>query len=89
MLDRRNRNPYTSAEFHVPAMVNPRMAAFTLPALSTIEARNEHRDMLRRLGAGRDMLWIAELSESMAARNHRAIWGGAERPQRGRRHQLG
>jgi len=34
MLDRRDRNPYTGAEFPVPAIVNPRMAAFTLPALS-------------------------------------------------------
>ena len=34
MLDRRDRNLYTGAEFPVPAIVNPRMAAFTLPALS-------------------------------------------------------
>jgi len=61
MLDRRDRNPYTGAEFPVPAIVNPRMAAFTLPALSNAEARNQHRDMLRRLGAARDTLWIAEL----------------------------
>jgi hypothetical protein len=75
MLDRRDRNPYTGAEFPVPAIVNPRMAAFTLPALSTAEARNQHRDMLRRLGAARDTLWIAELTDSMAERNRRAIWG--------------
>ena len=30
MLDRRDRNPYTGAEFPVPAIVNPRMAAFTV-----------------------------------------------------------
>jgi hypothetical protein len=64
MLDRRDRNPYTGAEFPVPAIVNLRMAAFTLPALSTAEARNQHRDMLRRLGAARDTLWIAELTDS-------------------------
>ena len=56
MLNQRDRNPYTGAEFPVPAIVNPRMAAFTLPALSTAEARNQHRDMLRRLGAARDTL---------------------------------
>ncbi|MCA3332614.1 MAG: hypothetical protein INF63_16440, partial [Roseomonas sp.] len=65
MLDRRDRNPYTGAEFSVPAIVNPRMAAFTLPALSTAEARIQHRDMLRRLGAARDTLWIAELTDTM------------------------
>ncbi len=80
MLDRRDRNPYTGAEFPVPAIVNPRMAAFTLPALSTAEARNQHRDMLRRLGAARDTLWIAELSDSMAERNRRAIWGAMNVP---------
>ncbi len=57
------------------AIVNPRMAAFTLPALSTTEARNQHRDMLRRVGAARDTLWIAELGDSLAERNRRAIWG--------------
>jgi hypothetical protein len=56
------------------------MAAFTLPALSTAEARNQHRDMLRRLGAARDMLWIAELGDSMAERNRRAIWGAMNAP---------
>jgi hypothetical protein len=59
----------------VQAIVNPRMAAFTLPALSTTEARNQHRDMLRRVGAARDTLWIAELGDSLAERNRRAIWG--------------
>ncbi|MFM7612225.1 MAG: hypothetical protein ACKO9A_25535, partial [Alphaproteobacteria bacterium] len=77
---RRDRNPYTGAEFPVPAIVNPRMAAFTLPALSTAEARNQHRDMVRRLGAARDTLWIAELTDSMAERNRRAIWGAMNAP---------
>jgi hypothetical protein len=35
MLDRRDRNPYTGAAFPDPSIVNLRMAAFTLPALST------------------------------------------------------
>ncbi len=80
MLDRRDRNPYTGAEFSVPAIVNPCTAAFTLPALSTTEARNQHRDMLRRLGAARDTLWIAELGDSMPERNRRAIWGAMNAP---------
>jgi hypothetical protein len=80
MLDRRDRNPYTGAEFPVPAIVNPRFAAFTLPALSVAEARNQHRDLLRRLGAAGDALWIAELGESMAERNRRAIWGAMNAP---------
>ena len=46
------------------------MAGFTLPALSTAEARNQHRDML----------WIAELTDSMAERNRRAIWGAMNAP---------
>jgi hypothetical protein len=49
--------------------------------LSTAEARNQHRDMLRRLGAARDTLWIAELSDSMAKRNRRAIWGAMNAPE--------
>ena len=80
MLGRRDRNPHTGAEFPVPAIVNPRMAAFTLPALSTAEARNQHRDMLRHLGVARDTLWIAEITGSMAKRNCRAIWGAMNAP---------
>jgi hypothetical protein len=75
MLDRRDRNPYTGAEFPLPAIMNPRMAAFILPQLSTAKARNQHRDLLRCLGTARDTLWIAELSDSMTERNRHAIWG--------------
>jgi hypothetical protein len=38
------------------------------------------RDMLRRLGAVRDTLWIAELTDSMPERNRRAIWGAMNAP---------
>jgi hypothetical protein len=55
-------------------------AAFTLPALSTAEALNQHRDMLRRLSAAWDTLWITELSDSMAERNRRANWGAMNVP---------
>jgi hypothetical protein len=80
MLDRRDRNPFTGAEFPVPAIANPRMAAFTLPSLSTSEARNQHRALVRLLGAAGDALWIAELNDTLAERNRRAIWGAVNVP---------
>ena len=48
--------------------------------VSTAEARNQHREMLRRLGAARDTLWIAELGDSVAERSRRAIWGAMNAP---------
>ena len=54
ILDQRDRNPLTGAEFVVPALANPRFAAFTLPALSRAEVAHAHRDLVRRLGAARD-----------------------------------
>ena len=36
--------------------------------------------MLRRLGAAQDTLWIAELTDSMAERNYRAIWSAMNVP---------
>jgi hypothetical protein len=80
MLDRRDRNPFTGAEFPVPAIANPRMAAFTLPSLSVAEARGQHRALLAALGAAGDALWIAELNDTMAERNRRAIWGAVNAP---------
>ncbi|WP_431305665.1 hypothetical protein [Sediminicoccus sp. BL-A-41-H5] len=56
VLDQRDRNPLTGAEFVVPALANPRFAGFTLPALSRAEATEAHRDLVRRLGAARDAL---------------------------------
>ncbi|MFM7690135.1 MAG: hypothetical protein ACKPAC_11875 [Alphaproteobacteria bacterium] len=75
------RSASTDVEFPVLAIVNPRMAAFNLPTLSTTEACNQHRDMLRRLGSARDALWIAELTDSMAERNRRAIWRAMKAPR--------
>lgn len=80
MLDRRDRNPFTGAEFTVPAIANPRYCAFTLPSLSTTEARTQHRDLVRLLGAARDGLVIPELNDSLAERNRRAIWGAINLP---------
>ncbi len=56
------------------------MAAFNLQGLSTAEARNQHRDMLCRLCVARDTLWVAELTDNMAERNRRAIWGAMNAP---------
>ncbi len=36
--------------------------------------------MLRRLSAAGDALWIAELGDSLAERNRRAIWGAMNAP---------
>jgi hypothetical protein len=80
MLDRRDRNPFTGAEFPVPAVANPRFAAFTLPSLSVAEARGQHRALVAALGAAGDALWIAELNDSLAERNRRAIWGAVNTP---------
>lgn len=74
MLDRRDRNPYTGAEFPVPAIVSPHMVPFTQPALSGAEVCNQHRDKPRRLGAARGTLWIAQLNDSIAERSRRALW---------------
>ena len=73
-------NPLTGAEFVVPALANPRLAAFTLPALSRAEATDAHRDLVRRLGAARDALWIPELGNARAETNRRAIWGAVDQP---------
>ena len=80
ILDQRDRNPLTGAEFVVPALANPRFAAFTLPALSRAEATDAHRDLVRRLGAARDALWIPETGDTRAETNRRAIWGAVNQP---------
>ena len=80
ILDQRDRNPLTGAEFVVPALANPRFAAFTLPALSRAEATEAHRDLVRRLGAARDALWIPETANPRAETNRRAIWGAVNQP---------
>ena len=44
-------------------------------ALTAPETRNQQREMLQRVGAARDRLWIAELSDITAERNRCAIGG--------------
>jgi hypothetical protein len=80
ILDRRDRNPITGAEFPVPAVANPRMADFSLPILTPAEARGQHRAMVARLGAAGDALWIPDLALSQAERNARSIFGGVAEP---------
>jgi len=80
ILDRRDRNPHTGAEFAVPAVVNPRMATFTLPLISDEEVVGEWRQMRDRLGGVGDALWIPNDELSLPELNQRAIWGAAQRP---------
>jgi hypothetical protein len=75
ILDRRDRNPFTGAEFPVPAIINPRFARFTLPVISDAEVRDNHRDLVRLLGAAKDGLVIPDLADGLAERNRRALWG--------------
>lgn len=77
MLDRRDRNPLTGAEFPVPAVVNPRVARFTLPLLSAAEVIGQHRSMVATVGAAGDVLWIPETSLSQAELNQRSLYGAA------------
>lgn len=80
ILDRRERNEITGAEFPVPALLNPRFAAFQVALLGRGEIENEQRQMLRQLGAVRDALWIPEIALSQAELNRRSIWGAAAQP---------
>jgi hypothetical protein len=75
VLDRRDRNALTGAEFPVPALANPRVVRFTLPLLSTAEVRGEHRRMLRALGAAAEALWMPDVGLSLAEMNARSMWG--------------
>ena len=80
ILDRRDRNTFTGAEFPVPAVINPRYARFTLPVLSDNEVRNQHRALVRQLGAARDGLVIPDIADALAERNRRALWGALNEP---------
>lgn len=79
-LDRRDRNALTGAEFPVPSLRNPRSAAFSLPMLTTAEARGEHRTMVAQLGAAGEALWIPEVTLTQAELNLRSIWGAVAQP---------
>ena len=80
ILDRRDRNPLTGAEFPVPALANPRLARFTLPLLSAAEIRTQHRALLAALGGAGEALWISETTLSLVELNTRTIWGAVAAP---------
>lgn len=80
VLDRRDRNDLTGAEFVTPGVFSPRYARFTLPSLSPEESRVQHRAMVAALGAAGDALWIPELGDTLAERNARSIWGAIATP---------
>ncbi len=80
MLDRRDRNPLTGAEFPVPALANPRVTRFSLPLLTSAELRGQHRDMVRTMGAAGDALWIPDTGLSQAELNVRSLWGAIAAP---------
>ena len=75
MLDRRDRNPLTGAEFPVPALANPRVTRFTLPLLSSTEIRTQHRAMVAAIGAAGDALWIPDTGLALSELNARSLWG--------------
>ena len=75
MLDRRDRNPLTGAEFPVPAVSNPRITRFTLPLLTNTEIRSQHRAMVAALGAAGDALWIPDTGLALSELNVRSLWG--------------
>lgn len=78
ILDQRDQNPYTGAQFPVPAVANPRTATFTLPVKST--EVGSHRELLLKLGAARDTLWIPDGSLDAAELAKRALWGAVASP---------
>lgn len=80
ILDRRDRNAFTGAEFPVAALANPRTARFTLPLLKSAEIIGSHRTMLRQLGAAGDALWVPDTGLSQAEINNRSIWGAISAP---------
>jgi hypothetical protein len=75
VLDRRDRNSLTGAEFPVPALANPRVVRFSLPLLTTAEVRGEHRRMLAALGAAGEALWVPDVGLPRDELNARAVWG--------------
>lgn len=79
VLDQRDRNERTGAEFVVPALVNPRTADVTLPMLTLAEASGVMRDIVAG-GAARDLLWVPETSAAQAELNLGCIWGAAQQP---------
>jgi hypothetical protein len=80
IMDRRDRNMFTGAEFPVPALLNPRFVAFVVQNMTRIETNGAHREMTRRLGAAGDALWIPDTALSNNDLALRSIWGAVAQP---------
>jgi hypothetical protein len=80
ILDVRDRNAITGAEFPRPALVNPRVMRFTLPLLSNAEFRTAWREMLARLAGAGEALWIPDLGLTRSEMNQRSLWGAIAAP---------
>lgn len=80
ILDRRDTNPLTGAQFAVPAIANPRQASFGLDVLSGAEAIGQHRSLLDTLGGAGDVLWVPDTGLSQDELNRRCIWGPCNPP---------
>lgn len=80
IMDRRDRNDFTGAEFPVPALLNPRFVVFAVQNMTRSEVEGPHRDMTRLLGAAGDGLWIPDTGLSQAEVNRRSIWGAVAQP---------
>ncbi len=88
MLDRRDCNPFTDAEFPVPAILNLRMAASTLPALSTTEAQPAPQDAAAPRRSAGNAVDCGTHGQHGGAEPPRHL-GGDERRGRRRRYQPG
>lgn len=80
ILDRSDRNPFTGSQFRVRALGNPRRMRFTQTLMTQGDALAAWRDMIERLGAAGDALWIPELADDPAEMNRRSIWGAVAQP---------
>lgn len=80
ILDQRQRNVLTGAEFVSPAITNPRTIAAQMPSILTPEARGQFRDMVARIGGAGDILFVPDLGLSQAELNARCLWGSPARP---------
>lgn len=80
VLDTRERNDLTGAEFPAAALVNPRYTAFQIAVMPNAEAIGLQRSMQARLGAVTDALWIPDTGLTQAELNARSIWGAVARP---------
>lgn len=78
--DRRDVNPFTGAEFAVPAVVNPRRVTFSLPAITRAEAEGEYRSMQRQAGGAGDVLWVPDTALAQDEMNLRAVFGAVNQP---------